>query len=95
MVCENGQDDAFVAVTPPDSDTCVYQAKMDYRGRGIDLDPTDSTSAEECCDLCQKTPHCSSFTFSASAGMCYLKTGHGTEVPNSLLVSGSLVTSIH
>lgn len=93
VVCSNEDSPAIRAEAPPDSEFCKYIQQADLRGPGIDLEAIEAFNAEECCSICQSIPQCQFFTFSATAGICYPKHSHGTEVPNHLLVSGSLVTA--
>ncbi|CAM9428971.1 unnamed protein product, partial [Hapterophycus canaliculatus] len=41
-----------------------------------------------CCSECRKVHGCSHFTFDYSSGVCYLKSGKGSEHSKAGLVSG-------
>lgn len=73
---------------------CSGTVGVDYKGGDLESMPMPEGQPGFCCSKCQETAGCKYFTVSVTPAskVCYLKSIQGTIVPNSMLVSGMVIS---
>ncbi|CAF0832535.1 unnamed protein product [Brachionus calyciflorus] len=61
------------------SQSCSYEANIDYFGNDLSNYPTFTTSIDACCALCSSTSGCAAWTFLPSTGACWVKYAVGSR----------------
>jgi hypothetical protein len=74
---------------------CDVIETVDFKGPDLVAAAVDSkdlaTTAEACCQLCQRDPHCLYFTLDNSNNMCYLKSSPGSVTDGHKLLTSGVV----